>query len=149
MLFELLKLAHSLRLVLPNNTAPAFLNCAIIKASFFAILPFMARAPAVVIIVSPVLILSFTKTGMPCSGPLILPALRSLSMAAAMVNASLFISITAFKRGPALSSSAILLRYSLVMATEVVVPAFICCCNTSIVISSNIKSLIGAAARLF
>src|ERR1700712_558641 len=44
---EDLKLAHSLKLVLPSKTAPAALSCCIINASLAALFPTSASEPAV------------------------------------------------------------------------------------------------------
>ena len=64
------------------------------KASFEAIFPAIAKDPAVVCILSAVSILSFIKTGIPCKGPLFLPAFNSLSIATAIATASGLTSIT-------------------------------------------------------
>ena len=66
---------------------------------------FHASEPAVVIILSAVSILSFIKTGIPCRGPLVLPAFLSSSICLAIAAASGLISITEFSEGPALSIS--------------------------------------------
>ena len=68
------KLAHSLRLVLPSRMAPASRRRAAMKASRGAGAVASAREPAVVSMRSPVSTLSFSRTGMPCSGPRELPA---------------------------------------------------------------------------
>ena len=81
------KFAHSERLVLPRTTAPAARRRSMRKASLAAIDPASANEPAVVCIRSPVSMLSLTITGMPCSGPRTLPALRSRSSASAISNA--------------------------------------------------------------
>ncbi len=130
-----LKLAHSLRLVLPNSTAPASRSFWIIKASCLAILPSKANAPAVVIILSPVSILSFISTGMPCSGPRTLPLARSLSIASAILSASGFNCITALSFGPALSIASMRFRYSSVIDREVYSLACIFCCSMVMVTS--------------
>src|SRR6266511_3783111 len=59
-------LAHSDRLVLPRITAPAARSRAISGASRGGVTPVSASDPAVVIMWSPVAMLSFTSTGMPC-----------------------------------------------------------------------------------
>src|SRR6185312_6245930 len=59
------KLANSLKFVFPNKTAPASLSRLTINASLDALFPSSAKDPAVVIILSPVSMLSFIKTGMP------------------------------------------------------------------------------------
>src|SRR2546423_4995147 len=71
------KLAHSLRFALPRKMAPAPRSLAAINASRGAIEPSSAREPAVVVILSAVSTLSFSRIGMPCSGPRTRPALRS------------------------------------------------------------------------
>ena len=62
-----------------------------------------ASEPADVCILSAVSMLSLIRTGMPCSGPRTLPALRSASSASAMASASGFSSMTALTAGPFLS----------------------------------------------
>src|SRR6266581_2667703 len=61
--------AHSERLVLPRITAPAARSRAISGASRGGVTPASASDPAVVIMRSTVAMLSFTSTGIPCSGP--------------------------------------------------------------------------------
>ena len=95
-------------------------------------LPCNASAPAVVIILSPVLMLSFMSIGMPCSGPRSLPALRSASIASAIDNASGLSSMMAFSFGPSLSIAAIRFKYISVIPREVCLPDCINCCNASI-----------------
>src|SRR5207302_2189590 len=73
------KFAHSERLVLPRITAPPARKFAATVESCRAGLPNNANDPAVVCILSPVSVLSFSSTGMPCSGPSSLPCLRRLS----------------------------------------------------------------------
>ena len=141
-----LKFANSLKLVLPNNTAPALRNCTTIKASFEALLPANANDPAVVIILSPVLILSFIKTGIPCMGPLNLPAFLSASIFSAIARASGFTSITLFSPGPLLSISLIRFRYIFVIDFDDCSPEAIFCCSSSMVISSKFKSFINHAS---
>ncbi len=63
------KFAHSERLVLPRITAPAARSRLTIGASAGTRLFTSASDPAVVSMSSSVAILSFTSTGMPCSGP--------------------------------------------------------------------------------
>src|ERR687885_739137 len=68
------KLAHSLRFVFPSSTAPAARSRSTMNASRGTVAPTRASEPAVVIILSPVAMLSLTSTGMPCSGPRTFPA---------------------------------------------------------------------------
>src|SRR3981189_2171550 len=63
------KLAHSERLVLPRMTAPPARKLAATVESCFAGVPTSANDPALVCNVSPVPMLSLTKTGIPCKGP--------------------------------------------------------------------------------
>src|SRR4051794_25116420 len=63
------KFAHSLRFVLPRMTAPAARSFWTTNASFAGFAPTRASDPAVVCILSAVSMLSFTRTGMPCSAP--------------------------------------------------------------------------------
>src|ERR1039457_6067356 len=71
-------LAHSLRLVLPRRTAPAWRNCWATKESRAGRDPTSASDPAVVNMRSAVSMLSLMKTGIPCSGPRGPFSLRSL-----------------------------------------------------------------------
>src|ERR1035438_3090977 len=105
------KLAHSLRLVLPNNTAPAARKRCATIASRAAMEPTRASEPAVVIMRSAVSLLSLIRTGMPCKGPRGPLALRSASRAAAMDRASGLSSITELSAGPRLSMAAMRSRY--------------------------------------
>src|ERR671935_977930 len=82
------KLAHSDRLVLPRMTAPPARRLAATVESFGAGAPCRASEPAVVCILSPVSMLSFSRTGMPCSGPSTLPLARSRSAFWAIATAS-------------------------------------------------------------
>src|SRR5215469_17482885 len=93
------KFAHSERLVFPRITAPAFRRFAATVESCTAGIPKSAKDPAVVCILSPVSMLSFTRTGIPRRGPLA-PALRMASALRANANASGFSSITEFTPGP-------------------------------------------------
>src|SRR5712692_7454780 len=63
------KLAHSLRFVFPRITAPASRKRATMNASLGGFAPTSASDPAVVIILSAVEMLSFSRMGMPCRGP--------------------------------------------------------------------------------
>ena len=62
--------------------------------------PSSASEPAVVVIRSCVSMLSLSATGMPCSGPRTLPALRSASSWSAMASASGLVSMIARSSGP-------------------------------------------------
>src|SRR5206468_13119615 len=73
------KFAHSLRFVLPRITAPAARRRATNGASRRAEAPASASEPAVVIIRSPVAMLSLISTGTPCRGPRTRPDFRSAS----------------------------------------------------------------------
>ena len=95
--------AHSERFVLPRMTAPAARSFATSGASRGGVAPTRASEPAVVIILSVVAMLSFTSTGMPCSGPRTRPDFRSASRRSAAASASGFVSRTACSFG---SSSA-------------------------------------------
>src|SRR3984893_15859720 len=69
------KFAHSDKLVLPRMTAPPARKLAATVASCLAVLPTSANEPALVCILSPVSMLSLSRTGMPCSGPSTWPCL--------------------------------------------------------------------------
>src|SRR5437764_6209793 len=71
------KFAHSDRFALPRTTAPAARSRATIGASAGTRLLTRASEPAVVCMVSAVATLSFTRIGMPCSGPRTKPWRRS------------------------------------------------------------------------
>src|SRR5215472_14015356 len=73
------KLAHSDRFVLPRMTAPPARRFAATVESRTAGEPNSANDPAVVCILSPVSVLSFSNTGMPCNGPSTVPWPRSWS----------------------------------------------------------------------
>ena len=106
------KFAHSLRLVLPRMTAPAARNRSATNASRAAIDPSSASDPAVVIILSPVSILSLIRIGTPWSGPRAPFDFRSASSASAIVNASGLTSITDLSVGPERSIFSMRSRYS-------------------------------------
>src|SRR2546426_5089539 len=63
------KFAHSERFALPSSTAPAARSRSTRKASRGGVTPESASDPAVLCIRSRVATLSFTRTGMPWSGP--------------------------------------------------------------------------------
>src|SRR5207249_970077 len=67
------KFAHSERFVLPRMTAPPARRFAATVESCSAGMPTSANDPALVCILSPVSMLSLSKTGMPCSGPNTMP----------------------------------------------------------------------------
>src|SRR5690348_3613227 len=79
-----LKLAHSLKFVLPRITAPAVRRRSATQASRVAGCPTNANEPALVCILSPVSMLSLIRTGIPCSGPRAPLFLRSASSALAV-----------------------------------------------------------------
>jgi len=97
--------AHSLRLVLPRITAPAARSRATRNASDFGRCSASASEPAEFTI-GVASMLSFSSTGIPCSGPRSLPDVRSASSASASFNASGLASITALSRGPVSSIAA-------------------------------------------
>src|SRR5438874_5178852 len=82
------KFAHSERLVFPRMTAPPARKFAATVESCFAGFPTSANEPALVCILSPVSMLSLSKTGIPWSGPSTLPCLRRLSARCASASAS-------------------------------------------------------------
>ena len=94
------KVANSVVTVFAKITAPAARSRATTAESRAATIPSSASEPAVVGIRSAVARLSFTTTGMPCSGPRSLPALRSRSRSAAIDTASGLVSISACNLGP-------------------------------------------------
>src|SRR5512142_757226 len=73
------KFAHSDKFVLPRITAPPARRFAATVESCVAGAPNRANEPAVVCILSPVSMLSLSRTGMPCSGPSTVPFLRGAS----------------------------------------------------------------------
>jgi hypothetical protein len=79
--------------------APAARSRLTIGASPGTLLWTNASEPAVVCMRSAVAMLSFTRIGMPCSGPRTWPRRRSRSRCTAMAIASGFVSITAPSRG--------------------------------------------------
>ena len=105
------KLAHSLRLVLPRITTPAFRSRRTMPASRVADTSASANEPALVRMRSAVAMLSLSSTGMPCSGPRTVPAARSASRAAAIASASGFASSTELMHGPARSMLAMRSRH--------------------------------------
>ena len=96
------KLAHSLRLVLPRITAPASRSRVTMNASAAGWLSASASEPAEFTMPA-MSTLSLISTGIPCSGPRTLPALRSASSAAASAAALGLSSITESSVGPASS----------------------------------------------
>src|SRR5262249_3764716 len=102
--------------------------------------PTNASDPAVVCIRSAVSMLSLIGTGTPCSGPRILPALRSRSRLAAIDQASGFSSITLFTPGPDLSTASIRETYFSTSDCAVNFPEAIPDCSSVVVISSSSKS---------
>src|SRR5512137_433049 len=129
------KLAHSLRLVLPRITAPASRSCATTKASRGAGTFASASEPALVLMRSRVAMLSFTRTGIPCSGPRGWPALRSRSRSAAMASASGWTSMTDAIRGPLRSIASMRARQAAASVRAVSRPASIRARSASIDVS--------------
>ena len=116
------KFAHSLRFVLPRITAPAPRSRVTRKASCFGRFSASASEPAE--LTRPATsTLSLIRTGRPCSGPRIRPALRSASSAAASARARGLSSITAFSAGPASSTAAMRSRYACVKSLDVSLPS--------------------------
>src|SRR5229473_4850655 len=113
------KFAHSERLVLPRITAPPARRLAATVESRNAGMPTSANEPALVCILSPVSMLSLSRTGMPCKGPSTMPRLRNASALRAIASASGLSSITAFTPGPFWSRAMMRAMYSLVSCSEV------------------------------
>src|SRR6266403_1154218 len=120
------KFAHSDKLVLPRITAPPARRLAATVESRNAGMPTSANDPALVCILSPVSMLSLSRTGMPCKGPFTMPCLRNASALRAITSASGLSSITALTPGPLWSSPRMRAIYSLVSSSEVSMPEAIC-----------------------
>src|SRR3984893_8036303 len=129
------KFAHSERLVLPRMTAPPARKLAATVESCLAGLPTRANEPALVCILSPVPMLSLSKTGMPCNGPSTLPCLRSLSARFAMSIASGLSSMIALTPSLFWSSATMRAIYSLVSSSELSLPDAISAWSWAIVAS--------------
>ena len=129
------KLAHSLRLVLPRITAPASRSRSTTNASRGAGTCSSANEPALVLMRSRVATLSFSRTGMPCSGPRTWPALRSRSRSAAMASASGLTSMTDAMRGPLRSIASMRARQAAASVRPVSRPASMRARSASIVVS--------------
>ena len=99
------KYAHSLMLSLARMIAPASRNRCAMNESCGGIDPSSASDPAVVVIRSCVSMLSFSATGMPCSGPRGPLARRSSSSRSAISSASGLVSMTERSSGPCPSSA--------------------------------------------
>ena len=125
---------------LPSRSAPASRSRAATKASWGAIDPRSAVDPAVVVIRSAVSMLSFSRMGMPCSGPRGPEAWNSRSRASAISSASGFTSRTANSRGPWRFSASMRSRYISVIERQVYSPVRMPSWTASIVISSRAKS---------
>jgi hypothetical protein len=97
------KFAHSERFALPRITAPASRNCPTTVASRAGATSPSANDPAVVLIRSAVSMLSFTRTGIPWSGPRTRPERRSASSPSAISSASGFVCRTERSLGSMLS----------------------------------------------
>src|ERR1700724_829848 len=94
------KLAHSDSVVFPRITAPPARRLAATVESCKGGVPTSANDPALVCILSPVSMLSFNSTGMPCNGPSTMPCLRCLSAWRAIASASGLSSMMAFTPRP-------------------------------------------------
>src|SRR5947208_10771013 len=116
------KFAHSARLALPRITAPAVRSRFAIPASLGTFDPNRASDPAVVSILSAVATLSFTRIGIPWSGPRTWPALRSPSRRTAIASAAGVSPMTEFTVGPEKSIRSIRFMYARVSRRDVVLP---------------------------
>ena len=114
------KLAHSLRLVLPRMTAPAARSRATSGASRPVTFSCSASEPAVVGMGSAESILSLSRIGTPCSGPLLTPCASNASSACASASALGLSASTAFSIGPASSTAAMRSRKACTTAADVV-----------------------------
>ncbi len=140
------KLAHSLRLVFPRITAPAWRSRRATPESFAGVNPSSASDPAVVIMRSAVPMLSLISTGIPCSGPRGPCALRSASSASAIASASGLSSMTELSAGPLRSISAIRSRYFSARARAVKFPDFIPACKSATLTSSSSNGFTSGAS---
>src|SRR5580704_4394977 len=139
-------LAHSLGFDLARISAPAARSFWATYESFGGFAPTSASEPAVVIMRSAVSILSFSSTGMPCSGPRGPFSLRSLSSASAIARASGLVSITLLMAGPLLSIASIRPRYSSAIERAVYFPDFMPSCSSAMVISSSSNGFTSAGS---
>jgi hypothetical protein len=105
------KFAHSLKLVLPRITAPAWRSFSTTNESRAGIEPTKASDPAVVVMRSCVSRLSLMSSGMPCKGPRGPFALRSRSSSRAMFSASGLSSMMELSLGPLRSMCSMRSRY--------------------------------------
>ena len=133
-----LKYAHSLIEALPRMMAPACRSRSAIVESSRGRAPTSARAPAVVSILSAVAMLSFSKIGMPWSGPRTRLARRSSSSERAIATASGLISWTERKVGPLRSIAWMRVRYICTSVSESSRPAVIAACRSAMLISSTL-----------
>ena len=90
--------------------------------------------------------LSFIKTGIPCKGPLLLPAFISLSIATAIATASGLTSITEFNCGPFLSIVSIRFKYNCTNCSEVYFPEANFSLKLPMVSSSSSKVVLECSA---
>src|SRR5712672_3889667 len=122
-------------------------------------MPTSANDPALVCILSPVSMLSLSRTGMPCNGHSTTPRLRSASAFRAMTSASGLSSITALTPGPFWSSAAMRPMYSLVSCSAVSLPeaisawswatvASLCCVGTAFCAAPEVGSNSAVRRRL-
>jgi len=88
-------------------------------------------------ITSAVAMLSLIKTGMPCIGPRVRPALRSASRRSAIARASGLISRTLCSAGPVRSIASIRARYLSTSERDVSCPDVMRCCRPAMVASST------------
>ena len=130
------KLAHSDRLALPRNTAPAARRRAATPESFSRIEPVRASEPAVVVMRSAVPTLSLSRIGMPWSGPRGPRARRSRSSLSASARASGLISMTERSAGPRLSSASMRARYASAISFALCSPDAIAADSVAMVASS-------------
>ena len=138
------KLAHSERFALPRITAPAWRSRAMILASAGTFDPSSANEPAVVSMRSAVATLSFTRIGMPCSGPRTRPRRRSSSSSCASWRAAGLVWRTAWSCG---FSRSIRLRYQRVRSRLFVAPLAMACWRSVMVASDHPSSSATSAAE--
>src|SRR5450631_2669358 len=129
------KFAHSDRVVFPRITAPPARRFAATVESRKAGAPTSANEPALVCILSPVSMLSFKSTGMPCKGPSTTPCLRCSSAFRAIDTASGLSSMMELTPGPLESSSWIRSMYARVSCSDVRRPEAISACSCATVAS--------------
>src|SRR5712671_6402622 len=129
------KFAHSDRVVFPRITAPPARRLAATVESRTGGVPTSAKEPALVCILSPVSMLSFRSTGMPCKGPSTTPCLRCWSACRAAASASGLSSMMELTPGPPESSAWIRSMYARVSCSDVRRPEAISACSCATVAS--------------